>query len=308
MKLLYSDKESIGLLEDIITSKYLAILKIDNSPDGPFVEGQDGALEYLQKEKAHKVRHSKDQPMISMTININNVEQEIVGHFLWDLAQKAIRDQFRFNLDSASNTAHMRQISIAVDEFEAHHAIVMRAFKYLSGEPSEATDVIGRYLFYWLPYHLGVLTQLDYEEKGYLMPDEQLDIGNNLYQLFKDSELFKRHKVIVERTYWTAEEMEKVQKWLMNSAVVRRVPKQWREEVQGAPSPARGFLSPFVKSVIESWLRSRERLSSDASWNYRAWIRGFMEVVSFFMMPSFFFAGPPPPLPSPTVPNTILFP
>lgn len=295
MKLLYSDKESIGLLEDIITSKYLAILKIDHSPDGAIVEGQDGALEYLQKEKAHKVGHSKDQPMISMTININNVEQEIVGHFLWDLAQKAIRDQFRFNLDSASNTSNMRQISIAVDEFEAHHTIVMRAFKYLNGEPSEATDLIGRYLFYWLPYHLGVLTQLDYEEKGYLLPDEQLEIGKNLYQLFKDSELFKRHKKIIGRTWWTAEEMEKVQKWLMNSAVVRRVPKQWREEVQGATSPARGFLSPFVKSIIESWLRSRERLTPVASWNYRAWIRGFMEVVSFFLMSSFSFHCPLPP-------------
>ncbi|KAI3393281.1 hypothetical protein diail_4491 [Diaporthe ilicicola] len=274
--LLYSGKESIGLLEDIITSKYLAILKIDDSSDGQFVEGQDGAMEYLQKEKAHKVRHSKDQPTISMTININNVDQEIVGHFLWDLAQKAIRDQFRFNLDSASNTLQTRQVSLAVDEFEAHHAIVMRAFKYLTGEPSEGTELIGRYLFEWLPYHLGVLTQLDYEEKGYLMPDEQLEIGQNLYQLFKDDEMVKRHKKTVERAWWNSEEMEKVQKWLMNSAVVRRAPKQWREEVQGAPSPARGYFRPFVTWIIESWLRSRDRLSGETIWNYRSWIRAFM--------------------------------
>ncbi|KAG8158287.1 hypothetical protein KVR01_012048 [Diaporthe batatas] len=276
--LLYSEKESIGLLDDIINSKYLAILKIDDSPGGPFVEGQDGALDYLQKQKAHRSEHPKDKPVISMTINISNVEQEIVGHFLWDLAQKAIRDQFRFNLDSASNVSHARQMSIAVDEFEAHHALAMRAFKYLRGEPSEGTGLIGRYLFGWFPSHLGMLSQLHYEEMGYLMPDEQLEIGNHLYELFKDERLFKRHKSVAEQTLWYADEVEMLQKWLMDSAVVRRVPKQWREEVQGASSPVRGFLRPFVKCVIESWLRSHEPLSGEALGSYKSWVRVFIEV------------------------------
>lgn len=267
-------------MDDIISSKYLAVLKIDDSPDGPFVESQDGALEYLQKERDHKERHAKDQPTISMTININNVDQEIVGHFLWDLAQKAIRDQFRFNFDSASNTLHTSQSTIAVDAFEANHTLVIRALKYLSGQPRDETNVIGRYLFWWLPYHLAQLTQLDYEEKGNLMPDEQLEIGQHLYQLFKDQEAFKRHRAIVERYWWTADEMQDVQKWLMNSAVVRRLPRQWREEVQRATSPVRGYLRPLVKMILERWLRDGERQTIETVAGCWAWVREFLQVVS----------------------------
>lgn len=280
VKFLYSGTESIGSLQDIVTSKYLAVLKIDYIQQTAYVEGQDGALEYLQKAKDHKAQHSKDQPTISMTINISNADQEIVGHFLWDLAQKAIRDQFRFNFDAASNTLHTSQSTIAVDEFEANHTIAMRAFQYLSGEPRNETKAIGRYLLCWLPYHLAQITQLDYEEKGSLKPDEQIEIGHHLYHLFKDQDLFKRHRAIVEELIWTAEEMEDVQKWLMNSAVVRRLPRQWRDEVQRAASPVRGYFRPFVKIIIETWLRSPERLNAESRWNYRQWVRAFMEVVS----------------------------
>ncbi|KAJ0116751.1 neutral permease protein [Diaporthe amygdali] len=276
--LLYSGTESIGLLQDIITSKYLAVLKIDCSEDGCFVEGQDGALEYLQKEEDRKGRQSKDQPTISMTININNVDHEVVGHFLWDLAQKGIRDQFRFNFDSASNILHTRQSTIAVDEYEAHHTIAMRALKYLCGEPRDETQEIGRYLFWCLPYHLGRLTQLEYDEKGGLMPEEQREIGQHLYHLFKDHEAFKRHKKIVEHFWWTAKEMKDVQKWLTTLAVVRRLPRQWREEVQQYASPVRGYLRPLVKMVIESWLRDRGRITAETLSGYRGWILQFMEV------------------------------
>jgi hypothetical protein len=280
MKILYSGTESIGLLQDIISSKYLAVLKIDESQDGTFVEGQDGALEYLQKKKDHKARHSKDQSTISMTININNVDQEIVGHFLWDLAQKAIRDQFRFNFDSASNTSHISQNTIAVDEFEAHHTIVICALKYLCEGPRDGTHAIGDYLFTWLPEHLSTLTRLDEEDKGSLMPDEQLEIGRYLYQLFKDQEVLKRHKEALKRFCWTAENMESMRKWLMHSAVVRRLPKEWREKVQRAVPPVRGYLRPLVTMVIDSWLRDRSQFLNWLWFGYVNWILEFMKVVS----------------------------
>jgi hypothetical protein len=279
MQILYSGTESIGLLQDIISSKYLAVLKIDESQDGTFVEGQDGALEYLQKKKHHKTRHSKDQPTISMTININNADQEVVGHFLWDLAQKAIRD--RFNFDSASNTSHLRQNTIAVDEFEAHHTIAMCALKYLCEEPREGTQAIGDYLFSWLPEHLSTLTRLDEEDKGSLMPAEQLEIGRYLYLLFKDQEVLKRHKEAITRFWWTAENMESMRQWLMSPTVVRGLPKVWREKVQRAVPPVRGYLRPFVTMVIDCWLRDSEQ---DREWillGYVNWIREFMKVVSF---------------------------
>ncbi|KAM3073649.1 hypothetical protein ACMFMG_004466 [Clarireedia jacksonii] len=274
--ILYSGTESIGLLQDIISSKYSAVLKIDDSRYGTFVEDQDGALEYLQKKKDHKAHHSKDRPTISMTINVNNVDQEIVGHFLWDLAQKAIRDQFRFNFDSASNTSHMR--TIAVDEFEAHHTIVMSALKYLCEEPRDDTKAIGDYLFSWLPEHLSALTRLDEEDNGSLMPDEQLEIGRYLYQLFKDQEVLKRHMETIRRCCWTAENMESVRKWLMNPTVVRRLPKEWREKVQRAVPSVRGYLRPFVTMIVESWLRDPKQHTHWRWWGDMSWILEFMKV------------------------------
>lgn len=286
LKFLYSGTESIGLLYDIITSKYLAVLKIDDSQDEPFVGGQDGALEYLQSKTETKIHHSKDHPTISMTININNVDQEIVGHFLWDLAQKAIRDQFRFNFDIASSTSHTHQSIVAVDEFEAHHTIVMRALKYLSEEPRSETKAIGNYLFSWLPYHLSQLSQLDYDQKGSLKPDEHLEIGQYLYQLFKDQEAFKRHKESIELQIWNTEDMGNVQKWLMNSMVVRMLPRKWREEVQRAVTPARGYFKPFVQMILDSWLRDDKRQTSQVAWGYRTWIREIMESVSLSFLSS----------------------
>lgn len=215
-----------------------------------------------------------------MTININNVDQEVVQHFLWDLAQKAIRDQFRFDSDAGSNTLHTSHSTIAVDEFEAHHSIVMRSFTFLSEEPREATAIIGRYLFLWLPYHLGQLIQLDYADKGSLMPDEYLKIGQNLYHLFKDQETLKRHRATAEEVCWSVEDIEIVQQWLRNTAVVRRLPMQWREEIQAAASPVRGYLKPFVKMIINSWLKDAERKSLSSMLAYRLWIMRFMEVVS----------------------------
>lgn len=281
-KLLYSGTESVGLLQDIITNKYLAVLKISESEDGLIVEGQEGALDclYLDKDRDDKARRSTDDPTISMTINIKNVDEVMVHHFLWDLAQKAIRDQFRFSFDAAANTLHTRQNTICVNEFEAHRTIVMLAFQYLSAEPRDETKSIGRYLFWWLPYHLAQLTRLDEEDKGTLMPSELLEIGEHLHQLFKDQEIYKRHKTIVERFIWTAEEMEDVKKWLMDRAVVRKLPKQWREEISLATSPVRGYLKPLGKMIVETWLRDPKRQTPESLAGSMAWVREFMKAVS----------------------------
>ncbi|KAJ7898401.1 hypothetical protein B0H13DRAFT_2252255 [Mycena leptocephala] len=190
---LYSGTESLASLEYIIKNKYSA-----------HVYGKDGVQDYLQKEKdtSGKSSQSKERPTISMTITINNVDQELCGHFLWDLAHKGIRDKFKFDFDAASNALRT-----------AGH------------------QEIGKYLVNWLPYHLDRLRQLEDEEKGTLMPDEKLEIGQNLYKLFQDEGVLRRHRASFEGR-GGEEEMEYVRKWLMDSAVVRRLDKRWRDEVQ----------------------------------------------------------------------------
>lgn len=277
IKFLYSDTESLASLQYIIKSKYSAVLKLD---DG-YVYGQDGVKDYLRKETDSFSRSSKanDRATISMTITINNVDQELCGHFLWDLAHKAIRDKFDFNLDSdISNALHGgSRGTIAVDAFEAHHTIVTRAFEYMNKPHREQTKAIGPYLVCWLPFHLNTLRQLEDEDQGALMPNEQFDIGQNLYKLFRDGEVLIRHKATFENTFWIASEMEDIQKWLMDSAVVRKLNKKWRDEVQQAPSPTRGYLKEFVRIIIRGLLRER-------SWDVLSasnWLREFMAAVSF---------------------------
>lgn len=302
-QIIYTGTPSIALLQDIIVKKYKPVLKIVDSPGGPFVEGRDEALEFLLKEQDHKSQHSKDQPTISMTININNVDQNVVGHFLWDLAHKAIRDQFRFNFDAGSNIIHTSQSTIAVNEFEAHRGIVMQSLKYLSEEPREDTKALGQYVFNWLPHHLTELARLHDDEKGTLLSYEQLDIGQHLYQLFKDQELFNRHKTIVPANFWTSVEMEAVQRWLRDPAVVRRLPKQWREEVQSA-NPVRGYLKPLVKAILGGWLRDPTRPTEESLLGYRGWVVCFKAAVSYHSFPSLCcFSSSCPPL---FLPKTML--
>jgi hypothetical protein len=251
-----------------------AVLELDDT----FVYGQDGVKNYLHKgyDDLDRSSQSKEKATISMTITINNVDQETCGHFLWDLAHKAIRDKFRFDFDASANLLHNTKVSISVDEFEAHHTIVMRAFEYLSKEDRDQTREIGVYLVGWLPYHLDHLRQLEDEDKGALMPDEQLEIGHNLYKLFSDNKLLRRHKEMFDQTYWTASEMEDIQRWLMDSAVVRRLDKRWRDEVQLAVRPTRGYLRELVEMIIEGFLKER-------SWgplNCYDWIAEFMKAVS----------------------------
>ncbi|KAK0702793.1 hypothetical protein B0H67DRAFT_499740 [Lasiosphaeris hirsuta] len=272
---LYSGTESLVSLQYIIENKYSAVLKLE---DG-YVYGKDGVKEYLQKEKANseKSPHSKDRATISMTITINNVDQELCGHFLWDLAHKAIRDKFKFDFDAASpNSAlHGRQAAITVDELEAHHTIVTRAFEYLDREPKDQTKEVGEYLVCWLPYHLGCLRlrQLEDDDRE-LTPNEQSDIGQNLHKLFRDQQVFKRHKASFSKCWWLAEEIEDLQKLLMDSAVVRRVDKEWRLAVEQASSPTKGFLSELVEVVVRGFLKER---SWDVNNAYQ-WILRFMEV------------------------------
>ena len=121
-----------------------------------------------------------------MTIAINNVDQEICGHFLWDLAHKAIRGKFKFDLDTASNAA-------------------------LHGGVGQAVITVERVRS---PPHHHQLEFDDEEDNRGLTPNEQSEIGLNLYKIFSDDKVFARHKERFESTYWTVGEMEAVREWL----------------------------------------------------------------------------------------------
>lgn len=262
----------LASLEYIITNKYSAVLKIEDN----CVYGQDNVEDYVIR-KTHDSERSR--PSISMSIEINDVDQEICGHFFWDLAKQALRHNFKFDFDTASTTSHN---IIDVDEFEAHHTIVTQAFDYLKDEPTDQNIAIGPFLVLWLPYHLDRLRHLEDEIKGSLLPGQRMDIARSLYNLFKDDQVFTRHRESFKTTYWSEEKLRQVKTWLMDStSQLRRLAPKWLNEVHEAVNPVRGFLKPLVETVLKGFLRDR-------SWdvqNAYNWIKEFMKVVSSAWLP-----------------------
>ncbi|KAJ0383400.1 hypothetical protein COL922a_010568 [Colletotrichum nupharicola] len=271
---LTSDIASLTSLEYVIRTKYSAILSIE---DEYHVYLQDGVEEYLQKvgTSSGQAQQSTGRSTISMTISINNVDQELCGNFLWDLADMAIRNKFKFNFDGAAfNPAHSSKRPLAVDELEANYTIVTQAFKYLSNEPTDGTQNVGRYVVEFLPYHLNRVRELEDEDKGMLRDDQLSEIGQGLYKIFRDDIVFQCHIKIWQDIEWSVDEMRAIQTWLMDSVAVQKVDRKWRTAVQRASSPITGYLNELVKTVLRGLLRQR----SWQMYNASKWLKRFMEL------------------------------
>ncbi|KAK7952888.1 hypothetical protein PG996_013769 [Apiospora saccharicola] len=272
-KFLYSRKESLATIDYIIDKKYSDVLKLS----GDIVMVQDDVRDFLEKGKdgRRKRKSSQQERTISMSITINNADQEECHNFLWDLSHKSIRDKFKFDFDSALGS---HSTTIEVDEFEAHHSIVKYAFSYLAGYPRNETKPIGEYLATWLPYHLKHLQRLEAEDKGELSAAEKRDIGTGLYNIFKSDDTFRRHQASFEGhlSYWTPREMREVNEWLTDSAVASRLDKQFLRSIKFASSPARGYMRPLVNLMLNQFLRAEES-TWGASIVFR-WIEQFVMV------------------------------
>ncbi|EWC47917.1 hypothetical protein DRE_02799 [Drechslerella stenobrocha 248] len=261
---LYSGKESLADLKAVIEGLYSDILIVKGDPNEYYVQAQEGIRDYLQKSQS---RLDKDRATISMTITINNVDPVLCQSFLWDLTHKITRDNFKFDLNTASS-----KTAIEVDEFDAHRTIVARMFDFLGRERRKQSHGIGSYVITWLPHHLGQLRKLEYNEKGVLTQSERSKIGQGLYELFRDARVFRCHKEFFSDTYWTAAEMRSVWKWLMDWSVIRELDQEWRDEMDQNFSPTSTFLKSLVEMVVEGFLKGR-------SWdldNAFSWIEQFM--------------------------------
>ncbi|KAL1610747.1 hypothetical protein SLS60_002417 [Paraconiothyrium brasiliense] len=279
---LFSDITSLTSLEHVIRTKYLAVLKLENGR----VYVQEGVEEYLRKNETvtNRLQRDEDKATISMTISINNVDQELCGNFLWDLTDMAIRNQFKFNFDSDHFTnLHSRsQRTISVNRLESNYDIVSRAFKYLSSEPMNETQDIGAYLVTWLPEHLHQLRKLEEDEMGNLRGDQKSDIGRHLCTMFKDDTVFRRHKKAFQNFCWAASEIKEMQIWVTDSTVIRKVDKKWRNAIRtGGSNPIRGYLKELVRIVVRGLVRGRDWDVANA----RDWVKHFMSVDENTMKP-----------------------
>ncbi|KAJ4414461.1 hypothetical protein N0V82_007910 [Gnomoniopsis sp. IMI 355080] len=257
--------QSLVTLEYVIKNKYPAILKIE---DG-YVYVQDLISADLTKINDSTAVPQQQESSISMTITVKNADEETCGNFLWDLAHQSNRERFKFDLN-AINASRSSQAVIAVDEFKAHHSMLLKTFQFLEEEPNDQTSHFGWYLVCLLPHHLRRLLALEDPEKRSLRWHQKLEIGKKLYSLFGDNKLCERHMAAFYNTcsWWTVEEMKVVREWLTDSGVVRGITdKSWRDQVQQFNSPAKGYLDNFTKMTVEVFLRQRNE-DAEAAFNW----------------------------------------
>lgn len=273
MRLHFNETASVEGIDTMVRNRYSSILKIEQD----VVQVQEGFEKYLA-EKA-KTSSSEQESLshspstISMALTLNHVGRKRAAEYFWNLTQMAMQPNFTFDFTNPVKKDNQRQGQIAVDEFEAHLAIVKHAFKNMDSEPRVDHQSNTRYLVEWLPHHLFRLRELENQSHhGVLLAHQQREIGENLYKLFTDGSVFQLHKSAFERVYWTSFEMETLQEWLVDSAV-RRQDKEWFKNVLSARNVIEGYLKEFIRWVITEFLRDR---TWDASMAYR-WIEEFME-------------------------------
>lgn len=256
---------------------YPHILELEDN----YVSERPGLRTYFEKQRKQTAIYFKDRATVSMTIQINNVDQELCGHFLWDLTHTAIRDRFKFDFDKASN-ALLSQSTISADEFDAHYTIVMRVFTYLKQTPRTEIKHIGRYFIHWLPYHLERLRELEGEGEGSLTSPQKAEIGKSLYKVLGSEKTIPPHCDSFQSSYWTPREMISLREWLKRADVVVKLDKDWQNQVfraLAAPKLVKsGILETFAKVIVNGVLRDPKR-----TWPVKGahtWIENFMEAVS----------------------------
>lgn len=163
-----------------------------------------------------------------MTITIHNVDQRYCAHFLWDLTQMAMRDDFRFFQNDSISTMHREGApTIALDALNTNRDIVLQVFNYMSEEPTERTREIGLYMICWLPYHLQTIRELEKSRKLYR--SERQKIGSALYELFSNGTVIERHEGSLSQTIWTKSEMLEIQIWVTDLRVLHDVKDEQRK-------------------------------------------------------------------------------
>lgn len=205
--------------------------------------------------------------------------KRLAGDFLWDLAHKSNREKFKFDFQEAFNASKGNQAAIAVNEMDAQYTIVQRIFEYLKEDPVDQTNNFGLYAVENLPHHLDRLRSLQHEKQRPLRSHELQEIGKNLYILFKDKEVFERHKDCFKGMYWGVEDMQAIRDWLTDSWVVMGIEDMpWRDQVKQVYSPARGYLQVFTRLLIEELLRKRS-ISCRGDWTFE-WLQELIKAVS----------------------------
>ena len=207
-------------LEDKISQKYSDLLRIEEKNGKIYIYPTTDDVEIyfrnLERRKGED-QPGNDDPQISMTIEIKNVNRSQVRRFFWDLSKKIVLEDFEFT-DPAIRPRQV--VTIGANDVDSHLSITLRCFDLLLDEQKEETKVLADYAMLWLPSHIQLLR--DYADRGLLEASDRVTIIENLANLLQSAECVDQHLTtdfFVDRTWLNDdEEHQALEGWLRDSA------------------------------------------------------------------------------------------
>jgi len=247
-------ERSLIPLEFQIQDQYSDFLLISKD-DKTVTLVSDSITEYFrQRSKAA----TEDQASGAI-VNLHESEVNIVRRFLRSVCDDDLFKKFGFE-EFFKRKLGKRGATIDVDPDpnRNHVKIILSCLTAICGEQKDEILPLIGYAFYWLPYHLAKV------DLALTEPGPKSDIGSLLIKLFVEEEIINR--------WWTRERMwmryswlyaddhvKAVLNWFKDSAVVKGLPEDKREWVNGLTSnskPAEDLLKPTTVIMARRWLQS----------------------------------------------------
>ncbi|KAL8764972.1 MAG: hypothetical protein Q9194_006748 [Teloschistes cf. exilis] len=243
-----------------VEEKYRSILQIDSDGSGFVKTKNDEFVDFFQesiRERQVDNEDGENDPKISMTINIDRVNQSQVQRFFWDLSEKVLLDKFAFTASTASPEPGAK---ISANLTEAHLTIVKRCFDLLLDEPIPETAILCEYALEYLPMHLDVLGSPN--NKNLLRPAEKEEIVGSLVNLLQSADTVERHlnEAFLLEGRWLDEmfEVEIIKGWLYDSEATSRLRRKERIWLKQVDSEGWYFaLKDVARMIARQWLCSR---------------------------------------------------
>ncbi|KAL9618543.1 MAG: hypothetical protein Q9160_006727 [Pyrenula sp. 1 TL-2023] len=211
---LYRKRASLQSLETKINDKYAKILDIRNNM--VLVKPQiQNYFRNTTRAMEEDVSERNSEPIISMTITVQNTKLSKAHQFFWDLCEKITFKEWPFSnfaLDAGARTR------ITNNGTEANLTLTRRCFELLGDDPKENIKILSQYALRNLLEHLRIMRRS--VDQGKIKPMEREEIGAKLIDLLQSANRIEKHLDIAgfdsDFRVWLDEDLglQTIQQWL----------------------------------------------------------------------------------------------
>ena len=275
---LLTQSSPIQTLSDKVGDKYQKLLEINSNQEFD-TRNQDvwSFFEQSKRPKRGTEERLVNEPKISMTVTIDQVQLSKAQRFFWDLSEQLTFDKFNFQSLAAGPEPTQQRVTINADSVSGHVILAQRCFALLSDEPVEQTSKICWYALRFLPYHLWRLN--DYATRCLLHPSERETVISDLVSLLQSPGCIEAHlnkAFFNDRLWLDNDDLLAIQDWLADPCTdtLGQRGRMWVKQVKkGGPCLA---LKELAALVARHWL-CRKVWPADAAFN---WMEAYLDQLS----------------------------